>query len=65
MQAAQQLQQENQQMQTALQQLADQRVQQDMQQRQAEQDLKRQRLELDAAKTANDIMNSNRGGFSV
>ncbi|MFR9710747.1 hypothetical protein ACL02P_15365 [Paenibacillus sp. MB22_1] len=64
-QAAQQLQQENQQMQAALQQLTDQRVQHEMQQQQAEQDLKRQRLELDAAKTANDIMKSNRGSFPL
>lgn len=58
-QQAQQLQQENQQMHSALSQLTDQKVQHDMQSRQAEQQLKQQRLELDAAKTANDIMKSN------
>lgn len=56
MQQAQQLQQQNQQMQQALQQLTDQRVQQETQQRSADQELKRQRLELDAAKTASQIM---------
>lgn len=64
-QAAQQLQQENQQMQTALQQLTDQKVQQEMQQREFDQSLKQQRLELDAAKTANEIMKSNREGFQL
>ncbi|MNC61897.1 hypothetical protein D3C75_1118680 [compost metagenome] len=58
-QQAQQLQQENQQLQTALGQLTDQKVQQDMQDRQAEQQLKQQHLELEAAKTANEIMKSN------
>lgn len=58
-QAAQQLQQENQQMQAALQQLTDQKVQQEMEQRKFDQSLKQQRLELDAAKTANEIMKSN------
>ncbi|WP_110930670.1 portal protein [Paenibacillus bouchesdurhonensis] len=61
-QQAQQLQQENQQMQMAIQQLTDQRVQQEQQSQQFEQSLKQQRLELDAAKTANEIMKSNRGG---
>lgn len=61
-QQARQLQQENQQMQMAIQQLTDQRVQQEQQSQQFEQSLKQQRLELDAAKTANEIMKSNRGG---
>lgn len=58
-QQAQQLQQENQQMQQALQQLTDQRVQQDQHNTQFEQSLKQQKLELEAAKTANEIMKTN------
>lgn len=58
-QQAQQLQQENQQMQTTLMQMSDQKVQHEMQSRQVDQQLKQQRLELEAAKTANDIMKSN------
>ncbi|GAA0382608.1 hypothetical protein [Paenibacillus motobuensis] len=58
-QMAQQLQQENQQMQQAIAQLTDQKVTQDMQYKQNEQSMKQQKLELDAAKTANEIMQSN------
>ncbi|KZS48116.1 hypothetical protein AWU65_20385 [Paenibacillus glucanolyticus] len=54
----QQLTQQNQELQQATAQLMDQRVQQETQQREFEQSLKQQKMNLEAAKTANEIMKS-------
>ena len=58
-QQAQQLQQENQQMQQTLMQLTDQKVQREEQDRLFDQQMKQQKLDLDAAKTAHEMMQSN------